>query len=334
MKFPYFTGSRTAPVEDNQIPVLDRAVQTNPENYDTDPFLADAVNTALLINQPLLLTGDPGTGKTQLAYRVAWELNYDPPLKFETKSNTKSQDLFYYYHSLARFHDAQFKRDKGDASYITYNALGLAILRGNPHERYRHLLPQGLTLGEPRRSVVLIDEIDKAPRDFPNDILNEIENMYFRIPELDNAEVRADPAFTPVVIITSNSEKDLPDTFMRRCVFYHIEFPTEERMRRIVENRLRDIPKEYDPDRIRSFLNDAVDLFFEIRDPRHGIRKMPATAELLAWLLALNNVSPHANPLRDDPDNALRTVGTLMKNKDDLNAAKGVLSAWQSRRKP
>lgn len=335
MQYPYYTGTRTEPVTDNLIPVLERAHQTLPEYYDTEPALADAVNVALLVNQPLLLTGEPGCGKTQLAFRIAWELGYKEPIKFETKSTSKAQDLFYYYNSLGRFHDAQSKISRDDAFYITFNALGLAILRTTSKDRYAHLKKY---MQEENsfpycscRSVVLIDEIDKAARDFPNDILNEIENMYFRIPELGNIQVSADPAMAPILIITSNSEKDLPDTFMRRCVFYHIEFPKPERMLEIVKKRLESIPDKFNSEGIGYFLYEAVDFFYELRKPNHGIKKPPSTAELLAWLLALNNMSSKANPLIEDHKSVMKTIGALVKNKDDLESVKGVISSWQSK---
>ena len=140
MDFPYFTGKRDEPITDghSHLPTSRRAEQTLPKNYDTDKGLVDAVNVALLMGQPLLLTGEPGTGKTQLAYRIAWELDFDEPLKFETKSNSVSRDLFYFYNSLGRFHAAQAASQNGEASgsgaadFITYNALGTALIRANP----------------------------------------------------------------------------------------------------------------------------------------------------------------------------------------------------------
>src|SRR5262249_52414736 len=181
------------------VPGSRRAEQTKPEGYLADAGLVDAVNVALLLGQPLLLTGEPGTGKTQLAYSLAWELGLDEPLKFETKSTSTASDLFYTYNALGHFHAAQC----GEASrraldYLTYNALGIAILRANDESSVRAYLPDDFRHGGRRRSVVLIDEIDKAPRDFPNDLLNEVEAMYFRIPELSNALIAAHPAMHPI----------------------------------------------------------------------------------------------------------------------------------------
>src|SRR5262249_11440488 len=139
----------------------------------------------------------------------------------------------------------------------------------------------------PRRSVVLIDEIDKAPRDFPNDLLNEVETMHFRVPELGNALIASDPGSPPILVITSNSEKHLPDAFLRRCIYYHIPFPGRERLSRIIEARLGRFAG-----RAEGFLPDALDIFDRLREPAVGLRKKPATAEVLSWLAALRALAP------------------------------------------
>ena len=207
---------------------------------------------------------------------MAWQLGYDPPLKFETKSGSVARDLFYTYDALGRFFLAQVAKAGDDEvkahplEFIHYNALGTAILRAQDESDVRHLLPEDFTHGGKRRSVVLIDEIDKAPRDFPNDVLNEVEGMYFRIPELGNAEVRADADQRPILIMTSNSEKNLPDPFLRRCVFYHIGFPDEDRLREIVFSRLGETVMEV---KDGPFLGDALDIFARLRDTSAGLGK-------------------------------------------------------------
>ena len=186
-------------------------------------------------------------------------------------------------------------------------------------------LPPDLVPEKPARSLVLIDEIDKAPRDFPNDVLSELEGMYFRIPELDNVRIDADRDSPPVIIITSNSEKHLPDAFLRRCTYYHIPFPDRKRMKEIVSGRLSG-----DVDLDEPFLGDALDLFYELRQNRSQIRKKPSTAELLGWLMTLRRLQPEGgNPIRDlDPARVVSTIATLVKNGEDAESATITIRRW------
>lgn len=215
-------------------------------HYVADEGLVDAVNVALMLGQPLLLTGEPGTGKTEVAFSIGCELGYET-YKYETKSNSTAKELFYTYDALGRFHAAQLADQRKDEDppegrvegrdYISYNALGLAILYSNEFGTLESLLPWGFARWQcPARSVVLIDEIDKAPRDFPNDLLNELEQLYFNIPELGLTykKIAANQELRPIVVITSNSEQGLPDAFLRRCIYYDIPFPDEDRLERIV----------------------------------------------------------------------------------------------------
>jgi MoxR-like ATPase len=322
---PYYTGNplqRRAPGE-LKLPTSRRAQQIDPAGYKPDQGLIDAVNVALMLGQPLLLTGEPGTGKTQLANNIAWELGFDEPLMFETKSTNTARDLFYTYDTLSRFHAAQ----TGDGSqrsldYITYNALGIAILRSNNEAEVRQWLPEGFDHGGKRRSIVLIDEVDKAPRDFPNDLLNEVEGMYFKIPELGNVRIAADEEMRPILIITSNSEKHLPDAFLRRCIYYNIPFPGKDRLRDIIQTRIGAFDGE-------AMLSDSLDFFAKLREPGSGLRKKPATAELIAWLISLreNGVAPD-KPLKDDPELVASTLSTLVKSVEDQTIARAVLTDW------
>jgi MoxR-like ATPase len=196
------------PTSPKSLPAFKPSSLREPNRYIRDSALADAVNVALLLRQPLLLTGEPGTGKSELASSVAWELGLEPPLVFETKSTTVAKDLFYVYDTLGRFTAHQLEgRVMSARDYLYFSALGEAIVRTRAPEHVASVLPTDYTHPGPRRSVVLIDEVEKAPRDFPNDILNEIERMYFRIPELQNVRIDADESLFPVVVLTSNSEK-------------------------------------------------------------------------------------------------------------------------------
>ncbi len=210
MNFPFYFGDGTRKRSDTpaNLPVSRRSQFMKPENYLADSGLVDACNVALLLGQPLLLTGEPGTGKTLFAYSLAWELGFDEPLKFETKSTSTARDLFYTYDTLKQFQDAQSRiADRSPLDYLTYNALGTAILRTREKSEIENFVPRDFVHPGKKRSIVLIDEVDKAPRDFPNDILNELEHLYFRVPELGNVEIEANPELQPIVVITSNSEK-------------------------------------------------------------------------------------------------------------------------------
>jgi MoxR-like ATPase len=321
----FYTGDPTRKRDGRsvELPVPNRTKQTNPAGYRADRGLIDAVNVALLLGQPLLLTGEPGTGKTQLAAAVAWELGFDPPLMFETKSTNTARDLFYTYDTLGRFHAAQtHEGSQRSLDYITYNALGVAIVRSNEEADVKQWLPDSFAHGGRRRSVVLVDEVDKAPRDFPNDLLNEVEEMYFKIVELGNVKISATEDMRPILIITSNSEKHLPDAFLRRCIYYNIPFPDKERLMDVVLARIGGWDGE-------ALLSDALDFFATLRQPGSGLHKPPATAELLAWLLALRgNEMKLDRPLKDNPEVAGATLSTLVKNVDDQTKARTILTEW------
>lgn len=298
----------------------------DPANYRASPGLRDGVNVALLLGHPLLVTGAPGTGKTHLAGSVAHELRLTGPFVFNTKTTSSAGDLFYRYDSLRHFHDSQFyKESRPPETYVTFEALGLAIVLSlSPDDPRRRVvndcLPKRLRGLGPVRSVVLIDEIDKAPRDLPNDVLNEIKEMSFEVKEMRGAEpFRAEPPYRPVLILTSNSEKNLPDAFLRRCVFHHIEFPEREELKGIVEARLGL------DGRMAAMLDGALAHFEEIRDL--ALRKKPATAELLEWLHVLRSlgllekVGAGVESLGPGEAEALAlTYAVLAKNKEDLES--------------
>ena len=286
-----------------------------------DAALARAVEVAISLDQPLLLTGEPGTGKTLLAYKVAHELannsskyNFqNTPLKFNTKTGAAARDLFYTYDALGHFQAANLKKETAAKTedFIELQALGEAIALTNPTEVNKALFQEdpGDT---PRSSVVLIDEVDKAPRDFTNDILHEIENYDFKIKELDNYHIKKEGKERIVIIMTSNSEKNLPDAFLRRCVFYHIPFPNEERLREIAKKQLG-WTDEADRDNV---LDKLIKHFMKIR--RGAIRKPPATAELIAWLRILE-MDQVFEKSEDVQKQYLRdNLSVLVKTKEDF----------------
>jgi MoxR-like ATPase len=258
--------------------------------YLADPDLATAVNTALAVEQPLLVTGQSGTGKTMLAWSVASELGLGPVLEFHTRSDHQARDALFVVDNLLRFYHAQIgdTRASDPENYIRWQALGEAIR--SPEER-----------------LVLIDEIDKATRDFPNDLLDEIDQMEFRVPELGKT---FKATHRPVVIITSNSERQLPDPFLRRCVFHELAFPSADRLQRILAERLGHLQL---PTRLARV---ATERFLEIR-ALPGLEKSPATGELLVWVKVLLRAGVDAEALAETPLRELPFLGGVLKTRRD-----------------
>jgi len=295
----------------------------DPAGYRAGDDLVRAVEVALALGMPLLVTGDPGTGKTQLAYRMAAEFGIDEVLRFDTKSSSQAPELFYQFDAIRRFAQAQLDATAGREpmparQFVRWQALGTAILRTRDAAWMRSKLGSAEGHVGPTRSVVLIDEIDKAPRDFPNDLLNQIENREFYVPELDQT-FDADPAFAPVVVITSNSEKQLPEAFLRRCVYHHIEFPKDHgELQQILGARLQRLTL---PTKVQQ---DAVNLFFAVREDKRFSRA-PSTSELLDWLraLAIAKIDPD-RPLRQQPAALSAAASALFKTREDLEHARSL----------
>ncbi|HEU4886675.1 MAG TPA: MoxR family ATPase [Thermoanaerobaculia bacterium] len=301
----------------------------DPQGYEASPGLRDAVNVALSLGMPLFLTGDPGTGKTELAHNLAWEMGLPEPLVFNAKTTSTAQDLFYRYDALRHFHASRFDATPVPIrEFIDFEPLGKALILTMPREQADALLSgdqrwRGLA---PIRTVVLIDEIDKAPRDLPNDILNEIDEMAFTIKETGErfppGGGRGDSAFRPIIVMTSNSEKNLPDAFLRRCVYYNIPFPESvEELEKIVRKRLH-LGDHFSADRV----NQALTLFSEVR--KLELTRKPATGEMLSWMRTLNDNPRLLDQLHAGRKGAIAsTYSLLVKNREDsaiLKSAFGI----------
>jgi MoxR-like ATPase len=258
--------------------------------YLADAKLVTAVNTALAVGQPILVTGEPGTGKTMLAWSVASELGLGPVLEFHTRSDNQARDALYDFDYLLRFYHAQTRDPRAEQleSYIRWQALGEAIR-------------------SPTQRVVLIDEIDKAPRDFPNDLLDELDRMEFRVPEL---ALTCKASFRPVVVITSNSERQLPDPFLRRCIFHRLDFPTGDRLQAILRERLSNLG-------LYERLIEVATARFEQLRQVPGFEKLPSTAELIAWVRVLHASGIDPEELRKSRLSDLPFPGAIVKSEQD-----------------
>ena len=314
---------------------LDEAVG-QPEPYVPNPELVEAVNMALYLRRPLLLEGEPGCGKTRLAFSVAYELGY-PLYEIYIRSTSKAQDLLYTFDAIRRLYDLQEQAAGGaqgggqsqasiqkakepqqvleeKRQYVEFGELGKAIER---------------TMDKDEPSVVLIDEIDKADMDFPNDLLLEMDRLQFSIKELNNTRIDGLKGQTresrrdvlPLVIVTSNREKELPPAFLRRCLFYYIPFPTDQEIRQIMQRHVKETPT--------TLFDEAVKKFWTLRDQAQFTwQKKPSTSELLDWVRCLSRREEHgqltADQLAGTPLSALPHLGVLVKRHEDQTAVKGL----------
>lgn len=327
-------------------------IDNSPAGYLPADELVHAAEVAYALKRPLLLSGEPGTGKTEFARWVADTLSkkygFDKkPIIFNTKSTSIAQDLFYFYDAIAHFRDANIQRFNSSATvslrkkqvsfesepaqveavsvsqennsdpldardYITFDALGLAFLRA-----------KGIGIVETNSkakatgSVVLIDEIDKAPRDFPNDLLNEIEKYTFTVKELGHKtiELSDEEKKSIMIIMTSNFEKNLPEAFLRRCVYFHISFPKEERLAEILAKRLQtEDPADLDN------IKQRVDEFFKFRAD-NNIQKKPTTSECLDYVRVLHSEKNLGQALFDASNKITnegrKYISLLLKKKED-----------------
>lgn len=282
----------------------------DPAYYMPSDALVDAVNVALSLGQPLLLTGEPGTGKTQLAHHIAWFFQMGNALVFNAQTTSASTDLFYKYDALGHFqynqnNDKTLSPDEIESQFIEYQALGQAIL-------------------SKQRRVVLIDEVDKAPRDLPNDILYAIEHLTFRVPEIKKVyQTQSDNR--PIIVLTSNSEKNLPDAFLRRVVYFHIPFPDTTTLLKILNSKIEGLPS--------AALESIIAHFDQLRNNRNlKLKKPPATAELIYWTMLLQKIGFDPSLLQNtvslskgDKEKLQTSYSVLAKNKDDLESLINIL---------
>ncbi|MEE2702023.1 MAG: MoxR family ATPase [Thermodesulfobacteriota bacterium] len=264
---------------------------TNTDTYVTTPDLELAVNAAITLERPLLVKGEPGTGKTLLAEEIAKSLGTDI-VRWHIKSTTKAQQGLYEYDAVTRLRDSQL----GDTRV---KDIGNYILKGKLWEAFE----------AKKRVVLLIDEIDKADIEFPNDLLLELDRMEFFVYETRENIVAKN---RPIVIITSNNEKELPDAFLRRCIFHYINFPERDTMEKIINVHFPKIKKK--------LLSEALDIFFELREVP-GLKKNPSTSELIDWIkLLLSDDIPRDVLLERDETKAIPPLhGALIKNEQDVH---------------
>lgn len=373
-------SGRWFPTEDGP-PEANLNAYGHPARYEADTELVAAVNTAILLGKPLLLTGNPGTGKSELAERIAWEFQLGPVLRFEAQSLSEVGDLFYRYDLVGRMAEARIQSDTGRSDcfapgntnpasssslfgpthpvrFIEFGALGKAIFRSgaildDEAETNGRSKDQSAIFGllrdkicrnddarQPCQSVVLIDEIDKASRDFPNDLLNGIDRMEFRIRELDNLLIAAPrpvkdrsqvSRLRPIVVITSNQERELPAPFMRRCAFHHIGDPDRSRMSRIIRLRVFPDRRDLDGDQLPPFYRELLDCFFAYREQHARSQNYEVgTTELLdvAEALRRKGIQDDATVV-GERERVRQVLALIAKHREDIGRLSRHLESWQ-----
>jgi len=283
---------------------------TDPQRFEgTSDYIATedlkvAVNAAVTLRRPLLVKGEPGTGKTVLAHEISKAINA-PLIEWNVKSTTKAQQGLYEYDAVARLRDGQLGEER-------VHDIRNYIKKGKLWEAFT----------SPELPVLLIDEIDKADIEFPNDLLQELDRMSFDVYE---TQERIEARERPIVVITSNNEKELPDAFLRRCFFHYIKFPDRETMQSIIDVHYPGIQK--------TLVKKAMDIFYELREVP-GLKKKPSTSELLDWLKLLLNEDMPLEVLQDaNPNSAIPPLhGALLKNEQDVMLFERL--AFMARRNP
>jgi len=270
------------------------------DNYIASDDLKLAVNAAITLEKPLLIKGEPGTGKTQLAEELAASMGV-PLFQWHIKSTTKAQQGLYEYDAVSRLRDSQLGEEK-------VHDIGNYIVKGKLWQAFE----------QEQRPILLIDEIDKADIEFPNDLLQELDKMEFFVYETQQV-IKAKQR--PIVIITSNNEKELPDAFLRRCFFHYIKFPTRDEMESIID--------VHHPGVKQTLLQEALEVFFQLREV-NGLKKKPSTSELIDWLKLLVADDVSQDVLLDKSSTLIPLFGALLKNEQDTQLLEKL--AFMSRR--
>ena len=285
-------------LSDRPFTTMDNSFGEDAQRFVPGEQLETAINTAIALGEPLLITGEPGTGKTQAAYYAAYKLGIEPVIHFQVKSDSSAGDLLYYFDSVRYFYDASIAAKSEGTERVQI-------------DKSNYVEPRALweAISSSRPRVLLIDEIDKAPRDFPNDLLHELDKMEFMIAE--TRQVISTPKNNrPIVFITSNSERRLPEPFLRRCIYHHIRFD-DDIVSKAVEKRAAEY-SNLSPD----FLKMAMKRFLALRD--RNLRKRPSTGELLVWLRVLA-LTVGTYPERLDSNlSKLPYLGVLLKDHQDI----------------
>tara|TARA_B110000196_G_scaffold292140_1_gene279551 strand:- start:2039 stop:2887 length:849 start_codon:yes stop_codon:yes gene_type:complete len=276
------------------------------DNYIASSSLKQAVNAAIKLEKPLLIKGEPGTGKTMLAEELAKSLNTEL-IQWHIKSTTKAQQGLYEYDAVSRLRDSQLGDER-------VHDIGNYIVKGKLWQAFTYAELNG------KRPVLLIDEIDKADIEFPNDLLLELDKMEFHVYETGERIIAKE---RPIVIITSNNEKELPDAFLRRCFFHYIDFPSSEEMQQIVDVHYPNVKQD--------LVRQALEVFFNLREA-NGLKKKPSTSELLDWLKLLMAEDIDAKTLHDKSQKGglMPMFGALLKNEQDISLIEKL--AFMSRR--
>ena len=318
------TGKTVSSRGVEELPPVNLGRLRDPALYQATPALRDAVNVALTLSMPLLITGPPGCGKTDLAASIAYELELEEEI-FVAKTTSVASDLLYTFDALLKLQDGQAnERDWPLHRYLRFGPLGRAILRAMPNRTRAagaaaNVLPPALLAADQVQTVVLIDEIDKAPRDFPNDLLDEIENLRFTVvegPEPITFSAK-DTLKPPILIITSNAERELPKAFMRRCAYFDITPATRADLHRIITEKLSE------PAALGAWALDVLELL-----RTESLENQPSTAEFLRWVKYLQaqreDIAGHQEPVAAAAM-LHRSLIVLLKNPEDQERAKVIL---------